>query len=123
MRAAPPRVCGTTRKIPRCRLKFDVGSHPAQFEATLTAFPTPTAMTRTSELDDTRRIVCERCGQEFGCARDRIIGCWCVGEPYRLPIPLPPEAGNFSDCLCPSCLRAIAEALAGSGNPRLPDEP
>jgi hypothetical protein len=75
---------------------------------------------RTSALDDTPRIVCERCGQQFGCSRDRIIDCWCVAQPYQLP--LPPEAGNFGDCLCPSCLRSVAEALAVGGYPRLPND-
>jgi hypothetical protein len=54
---------------------------------------------------------CERCGQEFGCSRDNIAACWCAGEPYRLPTPLPPEAGRFNGCLCPSCLRAVAKLL------------
>jgi len=52
---------------------------------------------------------CQRCGQEFGCSREDIDRCWCAAEPYRLPMKLPPEAGGFSGCLCPSCLRAVAE--------------
>ena len=84
--------------------------------------PTPATTTRTSVLDDTPRIVCERCGQQFGCSRNRIADCWCVAEPYRLPIPLPPEAGNFGDCLCPTCLRAVAEVLAATANRQTPND-
>jgi hypothetical protein len=63
-------------------------------------------------------MVCERCRQEFGCSRGRVTDCWCNAETYRLPVPLPPEAGTFGDCLCPSCLRAVASALAAKGNQR-----
>lgn len=61
--------------------------------------------------DVVRRMTCERCGNEFGCRRGRSGGCWCGAEPYRLAMPLPPEAGPFNDCLCPSCLRKVAETL------------
>jgi hypothetical protein len=60
-----------------------------------------------------RRIACERCGQKFSCARHNPAGCWCVAEPYRLPMPLPADAGSFDDCLCPTCLRTVAQSLAG----------
>jgi hypothetical protein len=55
-----------------------------------------------------RRLTCERCGQEFGCARDNIGECWCNAEPYRLPLPAPAESGAAGDCLCPACLREAA---------------
>jgi hypothetical protein len=58
-----------------------------------------------------RRLTCERCGAAFECGRDSEHGCWCAGESFRLPMPLPQEAGSFSDCLCPSCLRKVAAAL------------
>jgi hypothetical protein len=58
-----------------------------------------------------RRLTCERCGTEFGCARAGQGNCWCEAESYRLPVPLPPEAGDFADCLCPSCLPEIAGRL------------
>jgi len=63
-------------------------------------------------MQHTRQMSCERCGREFGCSRDAIETCWCAAEPYRLPIPLPPEVGRFSGCLCLSCLRTVAELLA-----------
>jgi hypothetical protein len=60
-----------------------------------------------------RRIACAKCGATFGCIPDAASGrCWCGAEPFRLPVPLPPEAGAFDDCLCPSCLREVARSLA-----------
>jgi Cysteine-rich CWC len=59
-----------------------------------------------------RRLTCERCGQEFGCSRDDIGGCWCATEPYRLPMPASGAANAFKDCLCPACLRAIVALAA-----------
>jgi hypothetical protein len=64
-----------------------------------------------------RRIVCERCGTEFGCGRDGAEGCWCAAEPYRLPMPVPGKAGALSDCLCPNCLRALARETAAADHP------
>jgi hypothetical protein len=58
-----------------------------------------------------RRLTCERCGAAFDCGRDMAHGCWCAAESFRLPMPLPREAGGFSDCLCPSCLRKVAQVL------------
>jgi hypothetical protein len=63
-----------------------------------------------------RRLTCERCGTEFGCSRGGWGSCWCEAESYRLPMPLPPEAGQFRDCLCLSCLREIAERLIEGGS-------
>jgi Cysteine-rich CWC len=68
--------------------------------------PQPRARTGDSAM------TCQRCGEEFPCARDQPGGCWCAAENYRLPVPLPPQAGSFDDCLCPSCLRAVAGLLA-----------
>jgi Cysteine-rich CWC len=64
-----------------------------------------------------RRIACERCGAAFGCGRDSAAGCWCAAEPYRLPIPVPGKTGAFGDCLCPSCLRALARKPAADHPP------
>jgi hypothetical protein len=59
-----------------------------------------------------RRLICESCGQEFGCGRDDIGACWCHAETYRLPLP---TAGTqTADCLCPDCLRAAAAQLKPS---------
>lgn len=59
-----------------------------------------------------RQLVCERCGHSFGCNNDGSGRCWCGQESFRLPQPLPPGVGPFGDCLCPTCLRAIAAELA-----------
>jgi len=57
-----------------------------------------------------RRLVCAGCGAAFDCGRG--ADCWCMAEPYRLPLPDPAAA----DCLCPQCLRrAAAEQHAGAG--------
>ena len=68
---------------------------------------------------DGRRIACERCGAEFRCGRDSPAGCWCAAEPYRLPVPLPAAAGPSSDCLCPSCLRALAQTPTTANSSRV----
>lgn len=65
----------------------------------------------------TRQVRCERCGAAFGC---RNLGtddlCWCSREAFRLPVPLPEGVGPFEDCLCPACLRAIADELRAMGH-------
>ena len=61
------------------------------------------------------RIACERCGCEFDCSLSKAGKCWCAKETFRLPVPLPPEAGDIRGCLCPSCLRLAARALIGAG--------
>jgi hypothetical protein len=58
-----------------------------------------------------RRVVCEGCSTEFDCTRNHRGECWCAAEPYRLPTPLPAATGSFTDCLCPSCLRKVAQRL------------
>jgi hypothetical protein len=51
-----------------------------------------------------RSLTCGRCGTVFEC---RLGGdCWCAAEPVRLPMP---EAGAGDDCICPACLRAMAQ--------------
>jgi hypothetical protein len=71
------------------------------------------------ELENARRLTCERCGQEFGCSRDNIAACWCSAEPYRLPLAAP--AAATADCLCPACLREAVAALrpaSGGAEPK-----
>lgn len=64
----------------------------------------------------TRQVRCERCGTAFGCRNNGEAGsCWCSREEFRLPVPLPDVAGAFEDCLCPSCLRAVAAELRARG--------
>ena len=59
----------------------------------------------TNPLSTSRRVVCARCGGEFGCGLSK--ECWCAAETARHPLP---SAGTgFDDCLCQACLRAIAE--------------
>jgi Cysteine-rich CWC len=64
-----------------------------------------------------RPLACERCGAEFTCGRDSAAGCWCAAEPYRLPMPAPGKAGTSGDCLCPSCLRALAQEPVAADHP------
>jgi hypothetical protein len=59
-----------------------------------------------------RWLACGRCGAEFGCGRDSAAGCWCASEPYRLPLPA--QDGAAGDCLCPSCLRLMAQTLTAT---------
>jgi hypothetical protein len=58
-----------------------------------------------------RRLICARCGEEFGCGRERIGACWCNAEPYRLPLPAAGAQASAGDCLCPACLREAAKTL------------
>ena len=51
----------------------------------------------------TRTLACARCGTVFEC--QLAGGCWCVAEPYRLPLT---ADGAAEDCLCPACLRQAA---------------
>nr|WP_249137006.1 cysteine-rich CWC family protein [Bradyrhizobium tropiciagri] len=55
-----------------------------------------------------RRLACTACGSEFACAPAG--PCWCSDESFRLPMPT-----DGSDCLCPTCLRKLAEQQAVSG--------
>ncbi|HEX3501936.1 MAG TPA: cysteine-rich CWC family protein [Xanthobacteraceae bacterium] len=59
-----------------------------------------------------RRLICENCGQEFGCGRDNIGECWCNAETFRLPLPA--AESRAADCLCPACLRQAAAKLPAS---------
>jgi Cysteine-rich CWC len=55
-----------------------------------------------------RQLACARCGTEFTC---NVGGpCWCSEETVRLPLPQAGVASptGFDDCLCRSCLRAVA---------------
>jgi hypothetical protein len=60
------------------------------------------------ENQPSRRLVCAGCGAAFNCS---LPGpCWCSDEAFRLPMPV-----DGSDCLCPSCLRKLAEQSTGAG--------
>jgi hypothetical protein len=61
------------------------------------------------------RLTCERCGGEFYCSPSSGDECWCAKETFRVPVPLPLEAGGISSCLCPSCLRLAAWELIAAG--------
>jgi len=64
-----------------------------------------------------RQLRCERCGTVFGC-RNLSDGapCWCATETAPLPMPLPADAGQYEDCLCPRCLRELAAELRARGH-------
>jgi hypothetical protein len=49
-----------------------------------------------------RNATCAQCGVAFGCGLSG--DCWCADESFRLPLPT-----DASDCLCPDCLRALAQ--------------
>ncbi|MBV8538347.1 MAG: hypothetical protein JO128_22305 [Alphaproteobacteria bacterium] len=51
----------------------------------------------------TTTLRCARCGAEFAC--DPAGDCWCKDEPFRVPLP----KTDAESCLCPTCLRAMAE--------------
>ncbi|NLS68339.1 hypothetical protein BSN85_23295 [Bradyrhizobium brasilense] len=52
-----------------------------------------------------RQLACTACGSEFSCS---LTGaCWCCDESFRLPMPT-----DGGDCLCPACLRKLAEQQA-----------
>nr|WP_249158354.1 cysteine-rich CWC family protein [Bradyrhizobium jicamae] len=59
-------------------------------------------MTNRTGSSSARRLACVNCGTEFGC--DPQGGCWCAEEDFRVPMP-----SDGSDCLCPACLRALAD--------------
>jgi hypothetical protein len=64
-------------------------------------------MTDGPESLPSRRLACEACGTEFGC---NLSGpCWCNDEAFRMPMPV-----DGGDCLCPDCLRKLAEQRAGA---------
>jgi len=60
-----------------------------------------------NQLAKPRALTCARCGVAFECG-STVGKCWCAEEDFRLPMP---PAGSAEDCLCPTCLRAAAEAL------------
>ena len=55
-----------------------------------------------SVREPSAKIRCTRCGAEFGC--DPAGDCWCKEETRRVPMP----ASDAESCLCPKCLRALA---------------
>jgi hypothetical protein len=60
------------------------------------------------ENQPARRLACASCGTEFGC---NLSGdCWCGDEAFRMPMPL-----DGGDCLCPDCLRKLAQRHADAG--------
>ncbi|MDO9414412.1 MAG: hypothetical protein Q7T81_17715 [Pseudolabrys sp.] len=52
-----------------------------------------------------RAVTCASCGVGFACTTD--AECWCVAEPYRLRMT---DIDAQRDCLCPQCLRRVAQA-------------
>ncbi len=56
---------------------------------------------------------CESCGKEFACGMQDGKPCWCAELPALDKLP-----ENFSDCLCPECLKTL---LARESNVSDPD--
>jgi hypothetical protein len=48
---------------------------------------------------------CQKCGQAFDCGG--LFGCWCRDVKLDAAA-LAALRAQYSDCLCPSCLRAAA---------------
>ena len=56
---------------------------------------------------------CPSCGTRFDCCAGR---CWCDEVPLADAVRA--ELGErYEDCLCPGCLRAIAQSRATSSCP------
>lgn len=60
-------------------------------------------MTTLDPATQPRRLACAHCGTEFAC--NLAGGCWCNDASFRLPLPTSASA----DCLCPDCLRRLAQ--------------
>jgi hypothetical protein len=57
-----------------------------------------------------RRLACAGCGTAFECGSGGSGGgCWCMDEAIRMPMPDVAQ----EDCLCLSCLRAVAAVGLG----------
>jgi len=52
-----------------------------------------------------RQKACSCCGTRFDCAAG---GCWCDDVPLTTGMRKALGA-NYTDCLCPTCLRAISD--------------
>jgi len=54
--------------------------------------------------------ICGACGNSFKCSAPR-RGCWCESVAVdRATLAALRE--KFSDCLCPACLKHVAQAAA-----------
>jgi uncharacterized protein DUF5522/cysteine-rich CWC protein len=57
-----------------------------------------------------KQKTCARCGKDFGCGAEADQGsCWCVD---LTPVPL--TSISSGDCLCPSCLTHVIQAILQS---------
>ena len=54
---------------------------------------------------------CPKCGKDFNCRNDEIFECHCIYVPVSAEAQRY-LAENFSDCLCNTCLREVAEMFA-----------
>lgn len=52
--------------------------------------------------------VCPRCGNTFECQQDNISSCFC-NSTHLAPHTREYLKRNYTDCLCPDCLKAIDE--------------
>jgi hypothetical protein len=53
---------------------------------------------------------CPRCGVVFRCHQE--AGCWCAAVPLH-PEALKSLRMRYTDCLCESCLQAMADGQGG----------
>jgi len=56
---------------------------------------------------------CPRCGAQFECKVDDLRNCDCVAVKIALPV-LKTLQGRYSDCLCPGCLRELADSAGAA---------
>jgi hypothetical protein len=79
----------------------------APFEMNPTLKAQLVLMTNRKEIAAPRPLACSSCGISFSCNPKG--ACWCADEAFRLPMP-----SEGADCLCPDCLRKLAEAQAAA---------
>ena len=51
---------------------------------------------------------CPKCGNDFECNNQQIESCGCMQVPLD-PTTRQKIAAQYNDCLCVSCLKALAE--------------
>lgn len=56
---------------------------------------------------------CPRCGARFDCKVDALEQCDCIDIELTLPL-LQRLQQEYDDCLCPHCLRQLAESAGAA---------
>jgi hypothetical protein len=57
-----------------------------------------------------REILCSKCKEKFECSGDK--ECWCAKLDYLPNI----RWYGYEDCLCPVCLKEIADETSKNNN-------